>query len=164
MRGGGIQPTLKGVMIMYTWPDFYILPAELRAEVIADYSPENDPDSPACDLTERYGHGPDGYLEAYRMYYSLIHSDPAGSPVEIAKVLRAAGSLSGDAFVDLVNGCRYGSESSFRAFPYSTQCAVENFWEPGYDYTSADFWSAYDDVNYDFIYATILYDRSQPTG
>lgn len=158
-----ILPIWKGVLIMCTWPEFYCYPPELRAEVIADYSPENNPDDPAYDIAAAYHRGSGEYLDAYRMYYDLMRSDPDGSPVEIAKAIRDAGSMSGDEFIALVNDRRYGAESSFGAFPYMTQSAVENFWEPGYDYSSAEFWASYGDVNYDFIYATILYDRSQPT-
>ena len=38
---------------------------------------------------------------------------------------------------------------------------VERFWEPGYDYDSADFWYSYDGVTEDFIRAVRSYDKTR---
>lgn len=52
---------------------------------------------------------------------------------------------------------------TYNAMPADLRDAVENFYEPGYDYTRRDFWESYSDnstepyTSNDFIYATQLY-------
>ena len=76
-------------------------------------------------------------------------------------IITAIKDLNRADFKSFIRSTKSGPESTFSAYSAETQHAVEAFYEPGYDYCSADFWSSYDQPDLDFIYAVILYDEQQ---
>ena len=66
----------------------------------------------------------------------------------------------GDEWVDRFPVRDNYTESDLLRYPDELRHAVESFWEPGYDYASADFWASYDHTmaDVDFVRACVIYD------